>query len=76
MVRGASSPPKTPIFSMTMNQATMPYRPWVPGSTWRIMHLENCSGVSAMTPVAASPVMPVPLAEPTQQRPTARAEPR
>ena len=55
------------------NQVTRPYRPWVPGITCRIRHLEKCSGFSLSSPVAASPAMPVPRAEPTQHMPRGQA---
>src|SRR5699024_7814354 len=76
MGSSATVPSNRPIFSRAKNPMTRPYRPWVPGMTCRIMHLENWEGSSDRRPAAASPAMPVPLAEPTQARPAARAAPR
>src|SRR5699024_1441841 len=75
-VRGTMPPENTPMTNRTKNQMTRPYRPWVPGMTCRIRHLEKCSGAVDSRPAAASPARPVPRAEPTQQRPTASAAPR
>ena len=74
--RSSTLPLSRPVWPSTRNSATKPYRPWVPGSTCRIRHLVDLSGSSLVNPAAASPTIPVPLAEPMQHRPAVSAAPR
>ena len=46
------------------------------GPEYRIRTFENILGSSERSPAPASPTRPTPLAEPTPERPTARAAPK
>ena len=63
------------ILVNTKNPITKPYKPCVPGNNSRIKALPNFSGSSVTNPVAASPTIPTPLADPIPDKPTAKATP-
>ncbi len=68
-------PACSPMRNTAKNHTTRPYRPWVPGITWRIITLPNLQGSWHSSPVPASPAMPVPLADPMPLSTAARPAP-
>ena len=64
-----------PIFDNVMNPIRSPYKPCVPGSNCIISTFANFDGSSVITPDAACPAIPTPIAEPAPAISTASAAP-